>query len=135
MVETRIFSEGEDELLTSAFGGSSGASDLSSSCSDLQSMQQLIDTEDFFDMRSLSAASAQPLAKKSSVIQHDVEVVNLTDFGFSNVLEQALKPESALKAIILKRSALIYADETFRFYAAILEWERSVKESHKAVFR
>ena len=131
-MEARIFSE--NESVTSSLR-SSWVSDLSSSSIDLQSMH-LVDTEDFIDLRCLPAASPSTLVTKSSVVQHHHgEVVNLAAYGFSNVLEHALKPESTLKAIILKRSALIYADETFRFYAAILEWERSVKEYGKAMFR
>jgi hypothetical protein len=50
------------------------------------------------------------------------------DDYFIEMLDNALQPESPQKNAILKRSSAIYADEAFRFYAAILDWERLVKD-------
>lgn len=123
-----------DETGSVSVAGFSSASDLSNVSCDLQSMQQLVDSNDFFDLRSASVGPiGSPLSLvKSTSVESDCESISLTDDGFTCVLDQALKPESALKPVILKRSALIYADETFRFYAAILEWERLVKEDQKS---
>jgi hypothetical protein len=124
------FSSASSSDTDESANGYSTASDLSSN--NFES-PRLLDCEDFYVRCNASAASVgspMMLVKKPSMDGWG-GTLKISDDGFASVLDQALMPESTLKSAILKQSALIYADETFRFYAAILEWERLVKDDQK----